>query len=155
MSGSVPLVSKYGNLEKAAFTFPVIDNHAHPLLKADHRAIFPLEGLVSEAQGQALTGHVHTTLASFRALAQLSELLRLGGEEATWENIKFAREKVPYTELCKLYMKPTSIQCILMDDGLGGVTEYAENYKWHDQFTTSPTKRIVRVETLAEVSSSF
>jgi hypothetical protein len=151
MSSYIPLGLQYDNLAKAAFTFPVIDNHAHPLLKADHRALFPLEGVVSEAQGGALTGHAHTTLASFRAVAQLSELLRLDSEEVTWDNIQSARDKISYAELCKMFMKPTSIQCILIDDGLGGVAEYAENYKWHGQFTTSPTKRIVRVETLAEV----
>ena len=49
-------------------------------------------------------------------------------------------------------MEPSHIQCILFDDGLGGVAEFAEDYRWHDKFTVSPCKRIVRVETLAEVS---
>jgi tRNA U34 5-methylaminomethyl-2-thiouridine-forming methyltransferase MnmC len=44
------------------------------------------------------------------------------------------------------------LQCILIDDGLGGIAEFAEKYAWHDQFTTSSTKRIVRVEIVAEVS---
>lgn len=40
---------------------------------------------------------------------------------------------------------------MLLDDGLGGVEEFAEGYAQHDRFTTSPTKRIVRVEIVAEV----
>ncbi|KAF8216413.1 amidohydrolase-domain-containing protein [Mycena galopus ATCC 62051] len=39
---------------------------------------------------------------------------------------------------------------MLLDDGLGGVEEFAEGYAWHDKFATSPTKRIVRVEIVAE-----
>ncbi|OBZ74438.1 Protein fluG [Grifola frondosa] len=46
-------------------------------------------------------------------------------------------------------MAPTRIQCILIDDGLGSAWTL-HHYKWHDQFTTSPTKRIVRVEIVAE-----
>jgi hypothetical protein len=34
----------------------------------------------------------------------------------------------------------------LFDDGLGGVAEMAEEVKWHDQYTRSPSKRIVRLE---------
>ena len=44
------------------------------------------------------------------------------------------------------------IQCILIDDGLGGADKHKMyDYKWHDNVAHSPTKRIVRVETVAEV----
>ena len=45
--------------------------------------------------------------------------------------------------------KATKIRCILMDDGLGSPLNM-EGYQWHDQFTTSKTKRIVRIEVVAE-----
>ena len=38
---------------------------------------------------------------------------------------------------------------ILMDDGLGVPSEI-HPYPYHDHFTLAPTKRIVRIETLAE-----
>jgi len=137
-------------LARVTFGYPAIDNHAHPLLTAANRNAIPFEGLISEANpGQGLTEDDPSTLACFRATAQLSRLYRLS-VEPTWEAVKAARASVDYEQLCIRCMEPSRIQCILMDDGLGGVQELAEGYKWHDRYTYSPTKRIVRVETLAE-----
>ena len=140
-------------LYRASFHFPAIDNHAHPLLSTQHRSAIAFEGLLSEAQDEAIADAVHT-LACYRATAQLSKLYNLlpeDGTEITWDDVKSARNKFDYLELCRTCLQPTRIQCILIDDGLGGVDELAEDYRWHDQFTHSPTKRIVRIETLAEV----
>ncbi|PSR73001.1 hypothetical protein PHLCEN_2v11105 [Hermanssonia centrifuga] len=141
----------YGTAElvRVALTYPAIDNHAHPLLKAEHRDAFDFEGLVSEASGPSLTEDAIHTLACYRATQQLGKLYRLTGE-STWEAVKQARKTADYDALCRACMEPTRIQCILIDDGLGGSSEYAEDYKWHDRYTSSPTKRIVRVEILAE-----
>ncbi|THH29290.1 hypothetical protein EUX98_g4877 [Antrodiella citrinella] len=137
-------------LARVTFGYPAIDNHAHPLLTAANRNAFPFEGLVSEANpDQGLTTNAPFTLACYRAMAQLIRLYRLNAE-ATWEEVKAARSSLDYDQLCVRCMEPTRIQCILMDDGLGGVSELAEGYKWHDRFTASRTKRIVRVEILAE-----
>lgn len=137
-------------LTRVARTFPAIDNHAHPLLAEAHRDKFPFEGLISEATDEALTSDAIHTLACFRATLQLGDLLNIGGEPS-WEAVKEKRTKISYEELCRTCMQASYIQCILLDDGLGGVTELAEGYKWHDRFTSSPSKRIVRVEVLAEV----
>ncbi|KAH8101284.1 amidohydrolase-domain-containing protein [Cristinia sonorae] len=137
-------------LARVTFGYPAIDNHAHPLLSAVNRNAIPFEGLISEANpGQGLLEDAPNTLACFRATGQLSRLYRLS-VEPTWEAVKAARGTVDYHQLCVRCMEPTRIQCILMDDGLGGVKELAEGYKWHDSYTYSPTKRIVRVEVLAE-----
>ncbi|TCD63144.1 hypothetical protein EIP91_005903 [Steccherinum ochraceum] len=137
-------------LARVAFGYPAIDNHAHPFLTAANRNAIPFEGLVSEANpSQGLLEDAPNTLACFRATGQLSRLYRLS-VEPSWEAVKAARASVDYEQLCVRCMEPTKIQCILMDDGLGGVQELAEGYKWHDRYTYSPTKRIVRVETLAE-----
>lgn len=140
---------EYTELFKAASTFPAIDNHAHPLLKAQYRSSMPFEGLISEAEGESLTHDSIHTLACLRATPQLAEILNL--DNATWDGVKSARAKIDYDDLCRMFMQPTGIQCILIDDGLGGVKDFAENYKWHDRFTPSPTKRIVRIEIIAEV----
>jgi hypothetical protein len=141
-------------LYEVASSYPAIDNHAHPLLKAQHRAAFPFEGIISEAQDEALIDSVHT-LACYRATAQLSSLYGLPpakpGHDLTWDNVKAFRDKLDYQALCQTCFQPTHIQCILIDDGLAGAQELAEPYRWHDQLTRSPTKRIVRLETLAEV----
>jgi len=139
----------YESLALAAFYYPAIDNHAHPFLTASQRSAFDFEGLISEAQGDALKDSVHT-LACFRATAELGKLYGMQKDDVSWESVKEKRASLDYDELCAINMKPTGIQCILIDDGLGGVNELAESYSWHDKFTTSPTKRIVRVEVVAQ-----
>ncbi|KAJ7224341.1 amidohydrolase 2 [Mycena pura] len=140
----------YPELQEACQYYPAIDNHAHPLLKEEHRDRFDFEGLISEAQGSALAVDAVHTLACRRAVPQLAAVLNL--QNATWESIKAARAKLPYSDLCNLFMHPsvTGIQCMLLDDGLGGVEEFAEGLSWHDKFAGSPTRRIVRVEIVAE-----
>lgn len=140
-------------LARVAFGYPAIDNHAHPLLKSQHRNQFPFEGLISEASGAALTEDAVNTLACYRATKQLCKLYRLS-VEPSWQAVKHARMAVDYNMLCRVCMEPTKIQCLLLDDGLGGVEQYAEDYQWHDRFTYSPTKRIVRIEVVAEVSAA-
>lgn len=141
----------YPELGHATFTHPAIDNHAHPMLTEKNRNAFPLEGIISEANGDALTHDSRYTLAGYRAVGQLTKLFRLKGVEPTWDALKSKRDETDYVDLCNMCFKPTGIQCILFDDGLGGVATLAESNKWHDQFTTCPSKRIVRIETEAEV----
>ncbi|KAJ7252723.1 amidohydrolase 2 [Mycena haematopus] len=140
----------YPELQKACQFYPAIDNHAHPILAEQHRDRFEFEGLISEAQGSALTIDSVHTLACKRAVPQLSAILRI--QNPTWDAIKAVRSQLRYSDLCSIFMHPavTGIQCLLLDDGLGGVEEFAEGYAWHDRFATSPTKRIVRVEIVAE-----
>ncbi|TFK47251.1 hypothetical protein OE88DRAFT_1666629 [Heliocybe sulcata] len=136
-------------LHEACFTYPCIDNHAHPLLTAGNREKVEFEGIIAEATGPALFEDSVHTLACYKATAQLAKLFGLG-PDTTWGDVKAARSAAPYDELCALSMKPTNIQCILFDDGLGGVEELCESYKWHNRFTKSPNKRIVRVEVVAQ-----
>ncbi|KAJ8583433.1 amidohydrolase 2 [Rhizopogon salebrosus TDB-379] len=135
----------YRELAQAAFAYPIIDNHAHPFLKEKHRNSIRYEVLISEAQDDALDDAVYT-LPCIRAAAQLSKLFGLKGNDATWEGVKKARLELDYAELCKLCMEPTGIQCILFDDGLGGIAEMAEDLNRHDKYTGSASKRIVRLE---------
>ncbi|KAH8117636.1 amidohydrolase-domain-containing protein [Phellopilus nigrolimitatus] len=136
----------YQELYRAAFTFPAIDNHTHPLLSASHKDDFAFEGLISEAQGPALTNDAIRTLACFRATRQLSTLLGCAND---WESVKETRSSLDYMELCKLCLQSTSIQCFLLDDGLDS-EGLCEDVKWHDQFSSSPSKQIVRIEIVAQ-----
>lgn len=140
----------YPELYKAALTQPAIDNHAHPLLRVDARNKLPFEGLVSEAEDSALIEDAPHTLACMRATKQLAMLYGLDGD-STWKQVKQHRNRLNYLDLCNLCFKDAGIHSILIDDGLGGVAQMAEGYAWHDQFTSAPTKRIVRVEIVAEV----
>jgi hypothetical protein len=140
----------YLTLHDACHKYPAIDNHAHPLLKLAHRHEMTFENVISDADGAALQDSVHS-LACFRATHQLAKLFGLQGEDVTWEKVKAAGREMEYEKLCRTCFEPARIQCILIDDGLGGSKDIAEKYKWHDRFTTSPTRRIVRLEVAAEV----
>lgn len=128
--------------------YPAIDNHAHPLLTAENRDRLALEGLTSEAEGPALEDAVYT-LPHSTARRDLARLYGLP-LHASWKDIKKHRSARSYDDLCQICFEKAKIQCILIDDGLSGVKEMAEEYQWHDRFTSSPTRRIVRVEVVAE-----
>lgn len=138
----------YPLLQKAAFSFPIIDNHAHNILRETQSSTIALDGLTSEASGDALQDATKS-VAAFRAINQLAQLYNC---EPTLEAVKKARSALPYEELCQKNMKPTGIAMLLLDDGMDKIEELCHDYKWHDRLTKTPTKRIVRIETLATVS---
>jgi hypothetical protein len=142
---------EYPDLHRMVFNLPAIDNHAHPILKDAHRDAFAFEGLVSEAQGAALTGDSVRTIASMRATKELSKLYGLD-VHTTWEELKEHRNGLPYSDLTGICFERAKLQALLLDDGLSGVEDSVESYRTHDPFTTSPTKRIARIEVVAEVS---
>ncbi|KIY53760.1 hypothetical protein FISHEDRAFT_68589 [Fistulina hepatica ATCC 64428] len=119
----------YPQLYKAAFHNLAIDNHAHPILKAEYHSRLPLESIVSEAFGDALAIDSPHTLASMRATLQLSQLFGMP-HNSSWEAVK---------------------RCILVDDGLEGVAEFAEDYRWFNQFTQGHCRCVVRIEREAKV----
>lgn len=134
-------------LIQAAHNYPIIDNHTHPLLTESHKNDFPIEGMISEAQGTALTEDAIHTLACYRATRQLSGLFQC---ENDWESVKTSRSSMAYAQLCELCMGQTGIQCFLLDDGLDN-EGLCEDIAWHDKFSSSPSKRVLRVEILAQV----
>jgi hypothetical protein len=150
MDSSSPQVTSpsYPKLHETAFTYPAIDNHAHPLLRAQKRETIPFEGVISEAEGDALEKDAVHTLACYRATHQLADLF--GMTNVSWNEIKSKRSQLDYLDLCKRCMQPTGIQCILLDDGLGD-GDMVEDFAWHNQFTHDPVRRIVRIEPVAEV----
>ncbi|TFK19377.1 amidohydrolase 2 [Coprinopsis marcescibilis] len=139
---------RYRFLHRTVFQCPAIDNHCHPLLLGAHCDAFPFEGLISEAHGDALEDSVNT-IACLRASKELASLFGLQ-KGTNWDEIKAHRRKLDYSDLCQLSFQGTNINCLLLDDGLGGVETMAGNYQWHDQFTENKSKRIVRIETVAE-----
>jgi hypothetical protein len=127
---------------------PIIDNHAHNLLKATSAADttnFPLETITSEAHGAALE-QTSKTISHHIAVKQLAELFQC---EPTWGAVTTARAtwvKKNYNGLVAKCL--TGTHTLLLDDLLAG-EDIVEPYAWHNQFTASNTKRIVRVEAVA------
>jgi len=139
---------KVSLLEAATFRYPIIDNHCHNLLNASQKDSYQLHGITTEAQGDAL-GDSPMAIASYRAVLQLAKLFRC---EPTMEAVRAARNALPYEELCRICFEPTGIASLLLDDLMDNIPDLCYDYKWHDRLTSSPTKRIIRVEVLAQVS---
>jgi hypothetical protein len=139
-------------LRKLILTYPAIDNHAHPLLVDDTKADFA--SAISEARGAALAD-ASTSLSALRAARQLAPLYGIPDPTPSWETILSARnqrvgKEGSKEELREKCFKDAKIQCLLLDDGLDGPGG-REDIAIHDQYTSSPSKRLVRVEVIAQV----
>lgn len=125
---------------------PIIDNHAHPLLKPEYLGKYPLLSITSEAHGDALPDH-RNSLPHLRATKQLASLL---GCESKWEIVEARIQQLRETDADGWTRKCLSgIETLLLDDGLDKPNEVYE-YTWHNTFTRSKCKRIVRIESVAE-----
>lgn len=135
------------DLRQVIKTCPVIDNHAHNLLRSDKLDVYSLLTATTEAQGDALQD-TPRSLSHLRAVKQLRELYD-APEGATWEELMLKRNDLidkDYYGLISQCLQGT--HTILIDDGIN-TEDTVHSYSWHDQFTTAPCKRIVRIETVA------
>jgi hypothetical protein len=139
-------------LAETASTFPAIDNHCHNLLSAekDSDPSFPLEHAIVESTGEAANDS-HFTLPSMRATKQLAALYFC---EPVWPSIVSARKQFSYDDVCKTCFEPSGIQCLLLDDLMLGIEENCKATAEHGRLTPSPVKRIIRIESVAEVGFS-
>jgi glutamine synthetase len=128
-------------LTRCVHETPIIDNHAHPLLKPSARAKHPLLAIATEASGDALAS-TFSSLAHVRAVNQLSRVL---GCEPTWDAVRGAiaarweGDMDGWTRRCL-----RGIHTVLVDDGLDG--DDALPYDFFDGVTPGSSKRIVRIE---------
>ncbi|KAF5020673.1 hypothetical protein F66182_7307 [Fusarium sp. NRRL 66182] len=132
-------------LRRVIFNTPIIDHHAHPLLKLSATRKHPLLSIATEANGDAL-GDSKTSLAHVRAVKLLSGHL---GTEPTWEAVEAAvarKQKGDYSEWIQACL--SGIETILVDDGLGN-SDDVEPYHTLNSYTRSPNKRILRIEEVA------
>ncbi|KAL2860555.1 hypothetical protein BJX68DRAFT_225578 [Aspergillus pseudodeflectus] len=136
------------SLRQLVHIHPLIDNHAHNILSraaASNYTKYPLEQIVSEAQGVALT-NATSTLPFHRAAVQLASLYKCSSSD--WNQLKAARDQLvqhDYEGLIRQCLEGTHV--LLLDDLLSD--QDVESFDWHDRFTASRTKRIVRIEALA------
>ena len=132
-------------LVHAVKTTPIIDNHAHPLLKVTAIKKYPLLSITTEAHGDALED-ARYSLPHFRAVQQLSVIL---GCDAAWDAVEAAiRRKQTFSYEAWIQRCLSGLECVLVDDGLDN-TAIAETYSFFDRFTNSRAKRIVRIEQVA------
>jgi hypothetical protein len=163
---SLPPKPTLDQLRYVVQNYPLIDNHAHNLLLPSHFDTIPFESITTEAHGRALVD-TFKTLPHLRAVRQLRELYKCS-EDANWEEILDQRAEWLKTNPEKLYEECfAGTHALLIDDGLAGPDRvyeynceqclaYLAGYPLifsllgHDRCTKAPTKRIVRIETVAE-----
>lgn len=134
-------------LRQVVRTCPIIDNHAHNLLKPQQLLASDFLTITTEAHGAALED-TPKSLPHIRAAKQLRQLYGLP-LDADWDMILRKRAELLSTDPDALTRKCLEgTQTILIDDGLGSAADF-ESYDWHNKFTKSPCKRIVRIETVA------
>ncbi|KAJ4657278.1 hypothetical protein HRR90_002515 [Exophiala dermatitidis] len=135
------------DLQQIIQTFPLIDNHAHNLLTEENAygsPEYPFECITSEAQGHALTDHVHSSLAHMRGIRQLAEFYQC---PETLEDVKAARYEWVRRDYPGLIQRCfAGTHAIMMDDGLS--PEIIHPFKWHRHFVPT-VSRIVRIEAIA------
>ena len=132
-------------------TAPVVDNHAHNLLQPAEYGKHPFHLITTEAQGAALQD-TFTSLAHLRAVRQLRELYDFDGREElwNWDRLLALRSQWLATRPEELIRKCLlGTHSILVDDGLGSI-DTIQPYDYHDAFTLAHSRRILRIETLAE-----
>ncbi|KAL5334826.1 hypothetical protein BJX70DRAFT_345663 [Aspergillus crustosus] len=141
-------MASLSSLRQIIQTHPLIDNHAHNLLTrtaATDYTKYPLEQIISEAKGDSLA-NASSTLSFHRAAAQLATLYQCTSSD--WEQLRAARDHLvqcDYEGLVHQCLQGTHV--LLLDDLL--TDQDIEPFYWHDRFTASPTKRIVRIEAVA------
>lgn len=144
-AGTGATKSQLAEVVRAIRKCPLVDNHAHALLKPHALTKYPLMSIFTEAAGDAIHA-THTSLAHIRGVKQLAHVLDCA---QTWEAVVAAIEQrriEDYEGWIAECLDGT--ETILVDDELGDPDD-VQDYAWHDAFTRSPCKRIVRIETVA------
>lgn len=134
-------------LKQLIRTCPIIDNHAHNLLRAPAIKTGNILTFTTEAEGDALED-TPTSLPHLRAVRQLRKLYDLPAD-ADWDAIVKKRRALLDQDSSALITKCfEGTHTLLIDDGLA-FGDRVEPYNWHDRYVQSPCKRIVRIEATA------
>lgn len=142
-----PTIHTMDDLKELIRTHPIIDNHAHNILRPHALRSADFRSITTEAAGSALHDTL-TSLAHLRAVRQLRTLYDLP-EAADWPAVLGKRTELLERDSEALTRKCFSgTQTLLIDDGLDN-GDNVEHYIWHNSYTRSPCKRIVRIETVA------
>lgn len=123
---------------------PLIEQHAHNILKSEVAANYPFAAAFTEGYDPEIVNyHAKHTLFYRRSLREIATLLNCEPEETA---ILAHRQNLGLENLTRIYFDAANLEAIYLDDGL--TPENILPISWHQQFTT--VKRILRLELLAE-----
>lgn len=120
---------------------PVVDQHAHNLLRPEELASFDYLSAFTEAA--VVDGHARDTLFFRRSLREIAAVLEC---EPSLESALAARARLGFDEVAGRFFQAAGVEALLLDDGFMG--ERILPVAWHARF--APAHRLLRVEQLAE-----
>lgn len=123
---------------------PLIDQHAHNILKPEAAAQYPYAAAFTESdRSEIINYHARHTFFYRRSLREVAALLNCEPEETV---ILARRESLGLEELTRIYFHAANLEGIYLDDGLQPETILP--LSWHERFIS--VRRILRLEMLAE-----
>ncbi|WP_243713840.1 amidohydrolase family protein [Nostoc sp. 106C] len=123
---------------------PLIDQHAHNLLRPEVAARYPYAAAFTEGYDEDIVNnHARHTLFYRRSLREIAALLECDAEESA---IAVRREHLGLENLTRLYFRTANLEAIYLDDGLE--VESILPLSWHEKLI--PVQRILRLEVIAE-----
>lgn len=123
---------------------PVIDQHAHNVLKPDVAAETPYTSAFTEGcDSQTIHHHARHSLCYRRSLGDMADLLGCAPSE---EAILACRTELGWDALTARCFAASNLDGLILDDGF--LPDTVLPVEWHQQFVS--TKRLLRLEYLAE-----
>ncbi len=125
-------------------SLPLLDQHAHNLLRAEHVGPLTFQQAFTEGHDPAMAQEqVRETIALRRGVREVAEVL---GCEPTLERVVEARAALPLEALARRYFAASGISTLLLDDGF--LPDRVLPVDWHRRL--APSYRLLRVEHVAE-----
>jgi predicted TIM-barrel fold metal-dependent hydrolase len=123
---------------------PVIDHHAHNLLKPDAWKALPFAAIFTESREPAMIGHhARHSLFFHRSLRDIAAVLPCEASEAV---VVARRGELGLDALAARFLQASNLAAVYLDDGFS--PEAVLPWEWHGRFV--PVRRILRIEHLAE-----
>ncbi|MGJ3246207.1 MAG: amidohydrolase family protein [Elainellaceae cyanobacterium] len=123
---------------------PVIDQHAHNVLKPDVAAETPYSSAFTEGcDSQTIHHHARHSLCYRRSLRDMADLLECAPSE---EAILTCRTELGWDALTARCFAASNLAGLILDDGF--LPDTVLPVEWHQQFVS--TTRLLRLEYLAE-----
>jgi predicted TIM-barrel fold metal-dependent hydrolase len=125
-------------------SLPIVDQHAHNLLRPDAAARRPYAAAFTEGYDPDLIErHARHTLFYRRSLREVAALL---GCEPTEEAVLARRTALGLEKLTEVCFRAAGLEAVLLDDGF--LPDEILPVAWHGRFV--PAHRVLRLEALAE-----